>query len=575
LIISEHAMKGVRVTAEGGVDAMAHVYGPAVVVDPDRPLTMSAFFLAVCGRFAAAEALVFDDPLRAGETVRWTYADLEAQARAVARGLLAQGVSAGARVAILMANRPEAVAAVFGASLVGAVAVPVSTFSPKPELEQLVALSRARVVLAQSRMGDRDFAGDLREFIAADDSLLRCCAILGEDVVSDGQVLAWADFLGSGDAVPAGLVDVAAAAVETSDDGVVIFSSGTTAVPKGVLHNHRAPTLQFWVQADLFARTPSTRLWSALPLFWTAGMNTVMGATLAGGGCWVMQEGFDAGEALRLLERERVTEPYTLPHQARALAEHPDWLATDLSALTCVFGKSVFAHHPSVTGDPNWQMPVGWGMSEACAFISGHHSTAGRESMKRSLGPLLPGLELQVIDPETGATVLRDHDGELLIRGATLMVRYLGKDRDQCFDADGWLHTGDVGFVDADSEIHWTGRRTEMIKTGGANVSPAELEVALRACPQVRLARVIGVPDERLDQIVVLCVEPADGAEVDEEFLRTFLRERVASYKVPKRVVIFAAGEIPMTASGTKVRDDELLQLLDKRLTTPKAGVTR
>src|SRR5690606_13455883 len=101
--------------------------------------------------------------------------------------------------------------------------------------------------------------------------------------------------------------------------------------------------------------------WSALPLFWTAGLNTVMGSTLAAGGCWVMQETFDAGAALRLIERERVTEPYTIPHQARALEEHPDWLRRYLSSCTKVFGKSVFARHPTVTGDPGWIMPVGYG----------------------------------------------------------------------------------------------------------------------------------------------------------------------------------------------------------------------
>ena len=163
-------------------------------------------------------------------------------------------------------------------------------------------------------------------------------------------------------------------------------------------------------------------------MFWTAGMNTAMGATLAAGGCWVMQEGFDAGQALALMARERVTEPYTLPHQARALEEHPDWARTDLSSLRQVYGKSVFTRHPSVHGDPAWQMPVGWGMSETCAFISAHRSDAGRETMRRSLGAILPGVQVKVVDPDTGERgATSGRDGELLVRGPMLMRGYLGK----------------------------------------------------------------------------------------------------------------------------------------------------
>ncbi len=125
------------------------------------------------------------------------------------------------------------------------------------------------------------------------------------------------------------------------------------------------------------------------------------------------------------------------------------------------------------------------------------------------------------------------------------------------------------GSLDERGELHWTGRRTEMIKTGGANVSPAEIEVQMRACPGVRLARVLGIPDERLDQIAVMCVELTEGAAdtgTNPQSLQAFLRERVAAYKVPKKVLVFGAGEIPLTASATKVRDEELRQLVLARL---------
>jgi acyl-CoA synthetase (AMP-forming)/AMP-acid ligase II len=529
----------------------AEVAGPPLAtVEGLGPLTLGGFLEQVCAAHAEREALVFDDPLRDGATVRWTYGELLREARAVASSLIASGVSPGDRVAVLMANRPEAVAAYFAAALSGAVLAPLSTFATGPELAQLLELAEPAIVLAQTRMGRRSFVNDLES---------ASCRVVFADTD-------WESFRHEGAAVSADERDRVSSAVSPDDDGLIIFSSGTTAKPKGVVHVQRAPTLQFWVQRAIFGRTPHTRLWTALPMFWTAGMNTAMGATLAAGGCWVMQEGFDAGHALTLMAREKVTEPYTLPHQARALEEHPAWSTTDLSSLREVFGKSVFTRHPSVHGDPAWQMPVGWGMSETCAFISAHRSDSGRETVRRSLGAILPGVQLKVVDPESGDVVDVGTEGELLVRGPMLMRGYLGKSPAECFDDEGWFHTGDVGHLDERGELHWTGRRTEMIRTGGAMVSPAEIEVQMRACPDVRLARVIGMPDERLDQIAVMCVELTEGSTAKPESLQSFLRERLASYKVPKRVLIFGAGEIPLTASGTKVRDEDLRLLTTARL---------
>jgi acyl-CoA synthetase (AMP-forming)/AMP-acid ligase II len=211
-------------------------------------------------------------------------------------------------------------------------------------------------------------------------------------------------------------------------------------------------------------------------------------------------------------------------------------------------------------------MPVGWGMSETCAFISAYPADAGREAMKASLGTLLPGNRLKVVDPETGEVKPIGQDGEFLIKGPTLMLGYLGKSAIECFDTDGWFHTGDVGHVDDGGGVHWSGRRNEVIRTGGAMVSPAEIEVALRAYPPVRMARVIAMPDERLDQIAVLCVELRDDATEGAEDITGFLRARIASYKVPKKVLFFAPGEIPLTASATKVRDDDLRVLVQARI---------
>jgi fatty-acyl-CoA synthase len=539
-------------------------------------LTLGGILIEQCAKFPDNEALVFDDPLLDDTTVRWSYRDLEAHARRVGKALLAAGIGKGARVGILMGNRPEAVAAVFGAALAGAVALPLSTFSPKPELSYLLAHADISVLLLQTTMGSHRFAADVAELCpsVADPPpianpaypYLRRAAALGPESDRCGMA-SWDSFLESGDAVDDALLDAVAAEVHPSDLAIIIYSSGTTDKPKGVLHNHQAVALQYWVQARLFGRDASTRVWCALPIFWTAGLNVAMGATLAAGGTWVMQEMFEPSQALRLMERERVTEPHTFAHQARALEEHPDWSSTDLSSCTRVFGKSVFTRHPTVTGDTSWNMPIGYGMSETSSFLTGLPFTTPRDVLRnRSYGRLLPGNELRVLDPETGRMLGPNEEGELIVRGPTLMEHYVKRTRAECFDPDGFYHTGDLGSYDENGYVYFGGRRTEMIKTGGANVSPAEIEVQLHAFEPVKLARAIGVPDERRDEIVVLCVELKEGATATEEAIKSFLSARLASYKVPKHVLFFADGEIPLNRNGMKVKNERLLAVVQERL---------
>ena len=541
------------------------------------PLTLGGLLADRSSRFADHEALVFDDPLLDGRTVRWSYGELFQHSRAVAKALLAVGLGKGARVGILMGNRPEAVASIFGAALAGAVAVPLSTFSPPPELSYLMSHADLSVLLLQTTMGTRRFAEDVAGLCPTATGLapfgdrhypyLCHAAVLGSPIDA-AELGSWERFLARGRAVITDeVLDAATEHVHPSDLALSIYSSGTTDRPKGVLHNHQAVALQCWVQARLFGRDESTRVWCALPLFWTAGITTALGATLAAGATWVMQERFDAGAALSLIEREQVTEPHTLAHQSRALEEHPTWATTDLSSCTRVYGKSVFSRHPTVTADPGWNMPVGYGLSETSSFFTASPSDAPREVVRNgSYGRLLPGNELRVIDPDTGRTLGANEQGELAVRGPTLMEHHLKRTRTECFDADGFFPTGDIGSFDDEGFVYFGGRRTEMIRTAGANVSPAEIEVQLQAHAAVKLARAVGVPDDVRDEIVVLCVELQAGGSATEDELTSFLAERIAGYKVPRHVLFFGPHEIPLNPSGTKVRDDALIALAKERL---------
>ena len=309
-------------------------------------LTLGGFLAEVGASHAAAEALVFDDPLLEGATVRWTYDDLEREARAIAAGLIAKDVGHSTRVAVVMGNRPEAVASIFGIALAGGVAVPLSTFSTSAELRLLLAHSAAAGVLTQTppapgraRRRDRRTGGRRRAPLPRLERRGR-----RPELEPPARRRPWPTPTRSPPVRRSSAPAIPASSSSAPGRPAPRRACCTSTGPRRSSSGCR-PTSS--------GAPPTRRVWAPLPLFWTAGFTTAMGATLAGGGCFVLQETFDAGDALRLLARERVTEPYTLPHQARALFEHPDWDATDLSSLREVYGKSVFTRHPTVAGRPD------------------------------------------------------------------------------------------------------------------------------------------------------------------------------------------------------------------------------
>lgn len=532
--------------------------GPALETVTDiGSITVAGFIPDVAHRYRDNEAIVFDDPITS-TTTRWSYNDLGYATRDIARALLVDGVEPGARVGVLMGNRPQAIAAIFGAATMGAVPVLLSTFAPPHELAQLIRAANIEIILTQTTLLHRDFPSELAD--------LRCDLPMVRNVIAFGSK-SWDFWLTSANEVATDeRIAQRFMSIRPDDDGLIFFSSGTTSTPKGIVHAQRGPALACWLQGKVFKRTPDTRMWSPLPIFWSAGFNSAVGSTLAMGGTCVLQETFDPGTALELIAREAVTEPYALPHQNRALAEHPNWEATDLSSLKAVYGKSVFARHPKVDGDPNWNMPVGYGLSETCALFSAHDAATPREDLRTSYGRLLPGNELRVVEPETGIDCSIDVIGELYVRGPSVMKHYLGSAPDTCFDSQGFFPTGDLGFIDDHGNVHFEGRATEMIKTSGANVSPAEVEVQLQAFEPIKVSRIIGMPDDERDEIVVACVTLKEGAHATQDDIQHFLRNRIAGYKVPRVVLFFNDGEIPMTAAGSKVRNTELAELVHARL---------
>lgn len=540
-------------------------------IPADAAATLGGFLREQADCWGPREAIVFDDPLRGGARVSWSYDRLWQEARAFARAVAAAGIGKGERVGLLLGNRPEFVAAFFGTAMAGALPVTLSTFATHEELAVLIEQADISLLVSQRSIAARDLAGDIAGLlpgltagnVSADAfPFLRGVVLLAAG--DDPRFEDWDAFIVAGKAVGGARLDAREARILPSDPGVVIYTSGSTSLPKGVIHYHSTLVSQFRTQAHIYGRYEGIRTGSPFPLFWSAGLVSVLGSTLAAGGTYIAQEVFEPGATLALIGRERINEWYAFPTHTASLAEHPDWHRANLSSLTRVRGSYEFDGHPNASPDPNWNHVVAYGMTESCTLLTANLSTTPLEVQRRNAGRPLPGVELRILDPE-GHALEPDERGEICARGPIMMAHYAGMRREDCFDADGFFHTGDLGFVDAEGWLHWTGRLKDMVKSGGANIAPSEVEEAARDLASLKLCRAIGVPDVRLGEMLVLCAVREDGAGVDEAAVRAALRPRLAAYKVPRRVLFFEIEDYPLTASG-KVRDEALRQLALARL---------
>ena len=489
--------------------------------------------------------------------MRWSYAELREKVDAVARGLLAAGVGVGTRVALLMGNRPEWVACAYAVTSIGAVLVPVNTFLAPPELEYVLAHSDAAVLLCQNELAGHRYADDVKE--------MRPRLPFLHEVYCLGTRW-WDDFMAAGDSVEMATYEACCAQVTPYDDAIIIYTSGTTAQPKAVLHGHRAPALQSWRFVEHLCLDQDVRAWSAFPFFWTAGFCMVMGGTLAAGGCCVLQERFEAGEALLLLEPERVTTPYAWPHQTAAMEDHATWSLADLSAIRQTESFSPFGRHPSVrVPEDGWSSRSAYGATETFTIVTSLPADTAVDVREGNHGAVLPGNVVRIVDPSTGEALGVGESGEIRVKGATLMKGYLKTAPEDCFDADGFYATGDAGFVDENGMLHWTGRTNDLIKTGGANVSPVEVEEVLLRHPDLAACVIVGVPDETYGELVVLLAATHPGRDVSEPSIQEWLRARVASYKIPRRVLFVDEAELDKTTNA-KLRADAARALAASKL---------
>jgi fatty-acyl-CoA synthase len=486
---------------------------------------------------------------------------------------VALGVGKDDRVGVMMTNRPEWLAAFFGVGLAGGVAATISTFSTAFELEYLLKASGLAVVLFEGKVLKKDFAAVMTELepriaetrpgaLASQTfPFLRRLAVVGEG--AGGAIESWDDFLAHGRAVPPELVEARAAAVSPADLGAIFFSSGSTGKPKGILSAHRGVTIQCWRWKRLFKLGDDVRCLSANGFFFSGNFAMALGGTLSAGGSLVLQPTFDHAEALQLMQIEKVTFPRAWPHQWAHLKALPDWDEADLSSFRYV-DPSYTAPQKSIA--TTWRDPIWvYGHTESFTIVTAYGVDTPAEITGDSHGEPLPGCTIKIVDPLTGATTPLGERGELAVKGPTLMLGYLGAASDETLDSEGFFRTGDGGWIDERGRLHWEGRLNDIIKTGGANVSPLEVDAVLAACPGVKLNLTVGVPDELLGELVVSCVVPHAGAQLEEGRVRAFIKEKLASYKVPRRVLFVAEDDLSVTGSS-KIRSNAMRELAARRL---------
>lgn len=503
---------------------------------------------------------------------RLGYGEAEAESARIARGLLAAGAGKGTRVGILVPNGPDFVTAFLATTRIGAVAVPVNTFFRARELAWVLRHADVQVLLAVPRFRGHDYTARLLE-IAPDLAgqgparlylralpRLRSIHLVGEDLPWAGSTEALSR---SGDALPDLLGEIEAD-VSPADPAVVIYTSGSTADPRGAIHTQGTIVRHSFNVNACAGRNlvPEDRIWSPMPFFWVGGLVVSFLGAMHAGACLLCEEAFDAGATLDLLERERATLAAGWPHYGKAMAAHPSFAGRDLSSLRAGMVEILpAARRPA---DPELRTNS-LGMTETC----GPH-TFGRESdppptLRGSFGRAIDAVEHRVVDPATGEPVPPGTEGEICVRGYSLMQGFHRLEREEVFTRDGFYRTGDGGRIDADGFLWFTGRLGDMIKTAGANVAPSEVEQRLVAIAGVKDAHVVGVPDPARGQLVVAAVVPSPGTALDAEDIRSRLRADLAAYKVPRHVLFFVDGTLPFTDSG-KIDKRRLRDLVARRL---------
>ncbi len=512
--------------------------GRAIVTN--FPDTLPSLFRTFCSLNPDVEAVV------CGEE-RLTFAELDRISECIAHGLAARGIAKGDRVGIAMRNCPSWIASYMAIVKAGAIATLLNGWWEYHELEHALVLVEPKLVIADASRAKR---------IAAS---CTACEVLTIPIELPLEQ-AMAELLHDQDE------DSELPEVTPEDDATILFTSGSTGDSKGALSTHRAVTTATYAYATGLivllgiltdegdAPTSQARTLLSVPLFHVTGEVPVMINSFVIGRCMVVMPKWDAGEALRLIEQEKITYFVGVPTMSLELMNHPDRHKYDLSSLRDITGGGAprpISHVERLkTEFPNAQPALGYGLTETnaagCANYWGNYA-AKPASTGRAQRPLI---ELAILGPGD-AHLPTSAIGEIAIRTAAAIKCYWRNSEatEELFTADGYIRTGDVGYLDDDGYLFIVDRKKEIIIRGGENISAAEVEAACYACSSVAEVSVFGAPDERLGEVPVAVVHAKNGEQLCEEDLRDFLDGQLSKFKIPARF-IFTQEPLPRLGTG-------------------------
>ncbi|MCV7317041.1 acyl--CoA ligase [Mycolicibacillus parakoreensis] len=475
-----------------------------------------------------------DHPLLICDAERLSYLQAQRQSSVLARRLLALGAGKGTHVGLLYPNSVAFVIGALAAARLGAVVVPFPTFATAPELRRQLVHSDVRILLAAESYRSHDYRHRLTEALGGVD-LDHTESIFSRHAPQLRRVL----FATATPDLP-GADDTHLHAVESDVDGhdrlVIIYTSGSAGTPKAVVHTHAGLLGHQRNLNEIRRLTVTDILFCNSPFFWIGGFGYALLATVLAGSTLLCSTAADAGATLDLLEAEKPTVTNGFAGTVAGLARHRSFGRRDLTTLRRGNLYPIMAPQTRPADTALRHNMLGLTETGGPVLLSGDE-TDQPEHRRGSFGKPAPGFECRV------------ESGELLLRGRYLMQGYHKRSREESFDADGWFHTGDLVRTDADGYYYYLGRRDAVIKTGGANVSPAEVEAAITKVTGCAAVHVFGLPDPERGQVVAAVIVPG-SAQVNVASLGDRLRTELSAYKIPRRVTTVAADDLPLLPGG-------------------------